>query len=62
MWDQGRVLVVNEEKKLLRMIKVPTPYVTNVAFGSTGRDTLYITGAFEQWKPPFPGAVYRWTQ
>ena len=58
----GRVLIVNEEKKLLRMITVPTPYVTNVAFGPTGPETLYITGAFEQWKPPFPGAVYRWTQ
>ena len=57
----GRVLIVNEEKKLLRMIKVPTPYVTNVAFGPTGPDTLYITGAFDQWKPPFPGVVYRWT-
>lgn len=57
----GRVLVVNEEKKLVRMINVPTPYVTNVAFGPRAADTLYITGAFEQWKPPFPGAVYRWT-
>jgi len=58
----GRVLVVNEEKKLVRMIEVPTPYVTNVAFGPPGVGTLYITGAFDQWKPPFPGAVYRWTQ
>jgi sugar lactone lactonase YvrE len=58
----GRVLVVNEEKKLVRMINVPAPYVTNVGFGPTGPDTLYITGAFDPWKPPFPGAVYRWTQ
>jgi gluconolactonase len=58
----GRVLVVNEEKKLVRTIDVPTPYVTNVGFGPTGADTLYITGAFEQWKPPFPGVVYRWTK
>lgn len=58
----GRVLVVNEEKKLVRAIDVPTPFVTNVAFGPTGADTLYITGAFEQWKPPFPGVVYRWTK
>jgi len=41
---------------------VPTPYVTNMAFGSNGADTVFITGAFEQWKPPFPGAVYRWTR
>jgi gluconolactonase len=58
----GRVLVVSEEKKLVRMIEVSAPYVTNVAFGPTGVDTLYITAAFEQWKPPFPGAVYRWTR
>jgi gluconolactonase len=58
----GRVLVVNEQKKLVRIVNVPTPYVTNVGFGSNGSDTLYITGAFDPWKPPFPGAVYRWTQ
>jgi gluconolactonase len=56
----GRVLVVSEDKKLVRMIEVPTPYVTNVGFGPGGADTVYITGAFDQWKPPFPGAVYRW--
>jgi gluconolactonase len=58
----GRVLVVAEDKKLVRMIEVPTPYVTNMAFGANGADTVFVTGAFEQWKPPFPGAVYRWTQ
>lgn len=57
----GRVLVVNEDKKLVRAIDVPTPYVTNVGFGPTGADTVYITGAFDPWKAPFPGAVYRWT-
>jgi len=56
----GRVLVVSEQKQLVRIISVPTPYVTNVGFGPSGADTVYITGAFEQWKPPFPGAVYRW--
>lgn len=54
----GRVLVVNEDKNLVRSIDVPTPYVTNMAFGPD--DTVFVTGAFEQWKPPFPGAVYRW--
>jgi gluconolactonase len=57
----GRVLVVSEDRKLVRSIEVPTPYVTNVGFGPSGAGTVYITGAFEQWKPPFPGAVYRWT-
>ena len=56
----GRVLVVSEAKKLVRMIDVPTPYVTNVGFGPSGAETVYITGAFDQWKAPFPGAVYRW--
>jgi gluconolactonase len=58
----GRVLVVSEGKKLVRIISVPTPYVTNVNFGATGADTVYITGVFDPWKAPFPGAVYRWTQ
>jgi sugar lactone lactonase YvrE len=58
----GRVLVVGEDKKLIRTIEVATPYVTNVAFGPNGADTLYITGVFEQWKAPFPGAVYRWSK
>jgi len=56
----GRVLIVDEDRKLVRTIDVPTPYVTNIAFGPPGSSTVYITGAFDQWKPPFPGAVYRW--
>ena len=58
----GRVLVVNADKKLVRIIKVPTPYVTNVNFGANGAATLYITGVFDPNKAPFPGAVYRWTR
>ena len=59
----GRVLVVNDDgKKLLRIITVPTPYVTNLNFGADGADTVYITGVFDPWKAPFPGAVYRWTK
>jgi sugar lactone lactonase YvrE len=57
----GRVLVVTDEKKLVREIDVPTPYVTNVGFGANGADVVFITGAFDPWKAPFPGAVYRWT-
>jgi len=57
----GRVLVVNDEKHLVRIVTVPTPYVTNVNFGADGAGTLYITGVFDPWKAPFPGAVYRWT-
>jgi gluconolactonase len=58
----GRVLVVNEDRKLLRVIPVPTPYVTNINFGADGASTLYITGVFDPNKAPFPGAVYRWTK
>ena len=50
-----------ESKKLLRTINVPTKYATNVGFGSGGADALYITGVFDQCKPPFPETVYRWT-
>ena len=57
----GRVLVVSKSRKLVRIIKVPTPYVTNIGFGPIGTNSVYITGAFAQWKPPYPGAVYRWT-
>jgi gluconolactonase len=58
----GRVLVVNEAKKLVRTLSVPTPYVTNMSFGADGAATVYITGVFDPWKAPFPGAVYRWTK
>jgi gluconolactonase len=54
----GRLLVVADDKKVVRVITVPTPFVTNVAFE---QNAVFITGAFEQWKPPFAGAVYRWT-
>src|SRR5438105_14501886 len=62
----GRVLSfpigADEDRKLVRTIEVATPYVTNIAFGPNGADTVFVTGAFEQWKPPYPGAVYRWTR
>jgi sugar lactone lactonase YvrE len=58
----GRVLVVSGEKKLVRIITVPAPYVTNMNFGADGAATVYITGVFDPWKAPFPGAVYRWTK
>src|ERR1700680_4182191 len=58
----GRVLVVNDDKKLVRIINVPTPYVTNMNFGADGANTVYITGVFDPWKAPFPGVVYRWTK
>lgn len=54
----GRVLVVSEDKRLVRTIDVPTPFVTNLAFGPGG--TVFVTGVFDEWKAPYAGAVYRW--
>ena len=56
----GRVLVVDSQKRLVRSIPVPTPYVTNMAFGADGAKTVYITGVFDPFKAPYPGAVYVW--
>ena len=56
----GRVLVVGEDKKLVRAIEVPTPYVTNMAFGAAGTGMVFVTGVFDEWKAPYPGALYRW--
>jgi gluconolactonase len=62
----GRVLVVNDAKALVRIIEVPTPYVTNMSFGegataTTAGPRVFVTGSFDQAKPPYPGAVYLWT-
>jgi len=69
----GRILVVDDAKKLVRLIEVPTPYVTNMSFAPTAPGTagggtagsipptVFVTGSFDQFKPPYPGAVYRWT-
>lgn len=58
----GRVLVVSDQKKLVRIINVGTRNVTNIAFGPPGGGlVVYITGTFNQWVPPYPGAVYRWS-
>ena len=37
----GRVLVVGEDKKLVRTLDVPTPFVTNMAFGTAGTALRY---------------------
>lgn len=58
----GRLLVVDDEKKLVRLISVPTRYVTNMAFDPLDASIVFVTGAFEQWKAPFRGAVYRWAR
>ena len=58
----GRILVVDDDRKLVRIIEVGTRDVANVAFGPASAGlVVYITGTFDQWKPPYTGAVYRWT-
>lgn len=58
----SRVLVVTDDKKLVRIIQVGTRNVTNVGFGPLGNGfAVFITGTFKQWVAPYPGAVYRWT-
>lgn len=37
-------------------------YDANAIIDLDGAGTVYITGVFDQWKAPFPGAVYRWTR
>lgn len=56
----GRVLVVGEDKKLVRTIDVPTPFVTNLAFGAKGTGTVFVTGVFDEWRAPYAGRVFRW--
>ena len=58
----GRILVASKDAKLVRTIEVPVPFITNLTFGPDGASTVYITGSFDQWKPPYPGVVYRWTK
>jgi gluconolactonase len=58
----GRLLVVDDNGKLVQTINVPTPFVTNMAFAPNDTKVVFITGAFEQWKPPFAGIVYRWAR
>ena len=53
---------MNEDRKLVRIITVPTPYVTNMAFDPQQANVVFVTGVFEQWQPPYLGAVYRWTR
>lgn len=56
----GRVLVVAADGALVRQLRVPTRYVTNVAIDPADPGSIYITGTFDEWRAPYPGAVYRW--
>jgi sugar lactone lactonase YvrE len=57
-FEGGRVLVVDPEGKLVRILMVPAPYVTNLTFGET-EGTVFITAATDAWSEPYPGQVYK---
>jgi sugar lactone lactonase YvrE len=60
LYSAGRIVVVNEEGKLLRAIEVPSAAAPNVAFSEDGK-TLFVMAVDDKAKPPFKGRVYALT-
>jgi len=58
-YGEGRVHVFDRAGKHLNTLKVPMPFVDTVAFGPDG--SLYAGGSFQNTRPPFEGAVLRFT-
>ena len=56
----GRVLVVGEDRKLIRTIEVPVRFVTNLGFGAPGTGAVFVTAVADEWHAPYAGGVYRW--
>lgn len=59
-FEGGRALVTDPRGKLIRILAVPGPYVTNLTFGES-EDVVFITAATDAWTEPYPGKVYRVT-
>lgn len=57
LYGEGRVLRLSPQGALVASIALPTPYLTNIAFGPDG--AAYLTGSYDNDTPPFPGAVMR---
>lgn len=57
LYGEGRFLRLSPQGALVASIAVPTPYLTNIAFGPDG--SAYLTGSFDNIAPPFPGQVMR---
>lgn len=55
-YGAGRLLAFEPGGKLLASVRVPAPYVTNIAFGPGG--LVAVTGSFINDRPPLPGAVW----
>lgn len=57
LYGEGRILRLSKDGRLVASIPVATPYLTNIAFGPDG--SAYVTGAFENVRPPMRGQVAR---
>jgi len=67
-YDSNSIVELDGSGKTVRRIdrdSAGKPFVGPNDFaadGAGGAHTLYITGVFDQFKPPYAGAVYRFTQ
>jgi len=59
-YSSGRILVVSPERKLLRVVVVPSPASPNLAF-SPDEDHIYVAAIDEVSGPDYLGKVYRIT-
>lgn len=59
-FEGSRVLVADPKAQPVRILEVPLPYVTNLAFGKT-EDVVFVTAASNAWQAPWPGKVFRVT-
>jgi gluconolactonase len=57
LYGEGRILRLTREGRLAAAIPVPTPFLTNIAFAPDG--SAYVTGSYENARPPLRGAVIR---
>jgi sugar lactone lactonase YvrE len=55
IYGEGRLLQIDPNGRLRRIIPTPFPYVTNIAFAPNG--DAAIVGSFVNNKPPFQGQV-----
>lgn len=57
LYGEGRLLRLDADGRYLGEIKVPAPFVTNVAFDDQGRAA--VVGAFVNNQPPYLGGVWQ---
>jgi len=59
IYGEGRLLRIGGEGRYLGAVEARTRYVTNITFDQVGG--AFVTGAFDNIAPPFPGEVRRIT-